>query len=107
MDRYHLWFDLRPDARPDQFVAAVEAFLGHLRERDLCAGHLLERRKLGFGPEGLGEWHLAIAVRDLAQLQDAFERVEPRQGEAEALHAAVWLRVTGIRFGLTRDVSSA
>ena len=107
MDRYHLWFDLRPGTKPADFVHAVEAFLAHLRERDLCAGHLLERRKLGLGPEGLGEWHLAIAVRDLGQLQDAFERVEPREGETETLHAAVWSRVTGLRFGLSRDVSSA
>ncbi len=107
VDRYHLWFDLRPGTKQADFVAAVDAFVARMREAGTVEGHLLELRKLGFGPDGLGEWHLAITVRDLAQLQAAFDEVAPRDGRTEKLHAAVWSKVTNLRFGLMRELSQS
>jgi len=103
VDHYHIWCDLRPGAKDLEFVAAVDAMLGHLQGLGKLEGHSIARRKLGFGPESIGEWHVDIRTKDLAQLEDAFDHVTPRTGEMERLHAAVWSKVTNFKSGLYRD----
>lgn len=107
MDYYHIWCDLREGARDTEFVAALTAYLGHLHQRETIAGYSLRRRKLGFGPPELGEFHVEIQVRDLAQLDAAFQQVVPRSGETERLHAEVYSRITAARFALERDFPDA
>jgi hypothetical protein len=103
VDRYHIWFDLKPGAKDLDLVDAVRAMLGHLQGQGHLEGFVLERRKLGFGPSAIGEWHIAIETRDLAQLDQAFSYVTPRAGEMERLHAAVWSKVTNFQSALYRD----
>lgn len=103
VDRYHLWFDLRAGADDLEFADAVAGYLDHLRGDGLIAAWRLERRKLGLGPAGLGEWHVEIATQDLAQLDKAFGEVAKRSGDTERLHAAVWSRVEGLQTALYRD----
>ena len=103
MDRYHLWFDLRPGARDLDLADAVRAYLDHLRGEGLLASWSLCRRKLGFGPAELGEFHVEIRAEGLAQLEACFQEVARRDGETEGLHAAVWSRVAGLRTALYRD----
>ena len=107
MDTYHIWFDLKESARDLAFHEALEGFLGHLREAGTIEGHRLQRRKLGFGPDTLGEFHLMIDVKDLSQLDAAFGAVAPRAQPTEGLHAAVWSQVTNFRSGLWRDFPDA
>lgn len=103
MDVYHIWCSLK-DGREDRaFAAAVRAYLDHFKEQGRICGWRLLRRKLGFGPEILGEFHVMIETRDLAQLDAAFRSAAERQGETECLHAAVYSKVTGVRFALARD----
>jgi hypothetical protein len=87
MDHYHIWCNLKPGARDLEFAAAVEGYLGWLRRQGLIAGHRLARRKLGFGPPGLGKFHIDIETEDLAQLERAFQRAATRKGDMERLHA--------------------
>lgn len=103
MDHYHVWADLRPGANDLDFVDAVDAMLGHMQEAGSIAAYQIARRKLGFGPPELGEFHIDIQVRDLAQLDTAFGAVAPRSGKMEKLHGAVWSKVTGFRSALYRD----
>lgn len=103
VDRYHLWFDLHDTTKAHSFADAVEAYLEHLSGKGSITTWLLERRKLGFGPEELGEFHIVIETRDMGQLEQAFQLVSPRKGEVEKLHAAVWRHVTGLRTALYRD----
>jgi hypothetical protein len=103
VDHYHIWCDLKPGVKDLDFVAAVDAMLGHLKGLGKLEGHAVARRKLGFGPEAIGEWHVDVRTRDLAQLEQAFDHVTPRTGEMERLHAAVWSKVTNFRSGLYRD----
>ena len=103
MDLYHVWCDLRPGVRDLEFAARVETYLGLLRARGLIAGWRLSRRKLGFGPPGLGEFHLMIEVRDLAQLDAAFQAVARRAEPEEGAHAGVNQMVCNAVFGLARD----
>lgn len=107
MDHYHVWVDLRPGVKDLDFAAAVGAMMDHFRAEGWVEGHTLTRRKLGFGPPEIGEWHVDIRVRDLAQLQAAFDEVTPRTGKVEGLHAAVWSKVTGFRSALYREFPDA
>ena len=103
MDWYHIWCDLKAGADDLAFSRNLDAYLGHLRDSGLIEEHRLMRRKLGLAHDGAGDFHIMIATRDLAQLDDAFNRVAKRQGETENLHKAVYSAVTNLKFGLYRD----
>ena len=103
MNYYHIWCNLRDTSRDLQFCKAIDAYLGHLKGKGLLEGFTLSRRKLGFGPPALGEFHVVISTRDLAQLESAFSTVATRTGEVERLHAAVWSAVTDFTSALYRD----
>lgn len=103
MDSYEIYCDLRPGVRDLEFADAVAAYLDFLVRDGLLTSWRLTRRKLGFGIDGLGEFHLALEVRDLAQLDAAFSLVATRDGEVERLHSAVFSRVANARFALYRD----
>jgi hypothetical protein len=74
-----------------------------LRDEQLIVGYRVTRRKLGFGPPQLGEFHIAIEVANLAQLDAAFSRVARRAGPIEGLHQAVNSLATDLTFALYRD----
>jgi hypothetical protein len=103
MDLYHAFFDLKPGVGDIALVEAVARYMGHLRDEGLIAGHRLTRAKLGFGLKGHGDWHLVIEVRDLAQLQAAFDRVASRAGAVEGFHFGVNSLVQNPVFALYRD----
>lgn len=103
MDVYHVWCDLKPGVRDTAFAEQVARYLGHLEAEGLIAGWRLTRRKLGFGAAGLGEFHLLIELRDLAQLEAAFARVATRSEPVEALHFGVNSLVRNATFALYRD----
>jgi hypothetical protein len=103
VDHYVTWFDLEPGGDDLSLVAALEGWLGWLRDQGRLEGWELWRRKLGLAPDGLGEFFLDIRTTDLAQLESAFQSAAARAGEAEARHAAVYRQVRNPRFGLYRD----
>lgn len=103
MDYYHTWFDLKPGVSDVEFAASLERYLGKLRADGRIAGYRLSRRKLGFGPEELGEFHAVIEVDDLAQLDRAFAAASERANPIESLHAAVNQSVSSFRAALYRD----
>ncbi len=103
MDYYEIWCDLKDGSRDMEFSRNVAAYLGYLRERGLIEGYRLSRRKLGFGPQELGEFHISIETRGLAQLDSAFLRAATRDSEVEPLHASVYSLVKNARFALNRD----
>lgn len=103
MNLYHVWCDLKPGIGDIAFSERVAAYLGRLKENGLIEDWRLTRRKLGLGPAGLGEFHLMIFVRDLAQLDKAFDRVASRAEPVEGLHFGVNSLVTNATFALYRD----
>ncbi len=103
VDHYHIWCNLRPGTKDLDFSGAIHAMLGHMKEEGLVEDYRLLRRKLGFGPESLGEFHVDIMTANLAQLDEAFHRVTPRSGHMEKLHAAVWSKVVDFKSALYRD----
>ncbi len=107
MDVYHIWCDLKDSREHLDFAAAVAAYLDHHKAGGRLESWRLLRRKLGLGPDGLGEFHIMIETRDLAQLDLAFRAAAPRLGDVEALHAAVYSRVADAKFCLERDFPDA
>ena len=103
MDCYHIWCDLRDSSRYLEFADNLAAWLGLLQSEGRIAGWRLTRRKLGFGPAGLGEMHITIETSDLAQLDRAFEAAARREGAAEAAHSSVFSMVRNAVFSLERD----
>jgi len=103
MDLYHVWCDLAPGVRDLEFQQRLSTYMGHLRERGLIEGWRLTRRKLGLGPSHLGEFHLQIEVRDLAQLDAAFGHVASRAEPVEGFHFGVNALVRNATFALYRD----
>jgi hypothetical protein len=100
---YHVWCDLKPGVGDLTFTEKVDRYLGHLREQGLIEGFRLTRRKLGLAPSGLGEFHLMIEVRDLAQLDAAFNQAAARREPTEGFHFGVNALVTNATFALYRD----
>lgn len=103
MDIYHIWCDLKGGVRGTDFAETVRLCMEHLRGRGLIESWRLTRRKLGFGPKELGEWHVMVEVRDLAQMQTLFESMARRADPEEGLHHAMNALVVNATFGLTRD----
>lgn len=107
VDHYEIWADLAPGVKDLEFCAAVDAYLGFLKRDGLLEGYTIRRRKFGHSPPGLGDFWISIAVRDLAQLDQAFSRVARRDPEIEDLHAQVFSRVVGFKSALYRDFPDA
>ena len=103
MDHYHIWCNLKPGVSDVEFAASVDRYLGELQRAERIAGFRVARRKLGLGPAQLGEFHIAVEVRDLAQLDAAFREVSARAGAIEGLHAAVNQSACDLTFALYRD----
>ncbi|MFM9958890.1 MAG: DUF6614 family protein [Phycisphaerales bacterium] len=103
MNHYHMWCNLRESRKDLEFSASVRAYLDHLKGQGLIESWSLQRRKFGFGPPGLGEFHITVSTRDLAQLDSAFGVVATRAGEVERLHHPVYSMVTDFVSALYRD----
>jgi hypothetical protein len=103
LDIYHVWFDLKPGTSDVTFVEHAQAYLGHLVSAGKIRSFRITRRKLGFSPPGLGDFHVMIEVDGLAELDSAFQHVAKRAGEVEGLHASVNQLVKNASFALYRD----
>lgn len=103
MNVYAIWVDLI-DGREDlNLYRAIEAYLGHFQSQGLVESWTVERRKFGFGPDGMGEFHIRILTRDLAALDQVFYQAAARSGEVEKMHAEVYKRVKNFKSGLYRS----
>jgi hypothetical protein len=103
LDIYHAWCDLKSGTSDTAFADNVTGYMGHLKEQGLIEGWRLMRRKLGLGAPGLGEFHLMIEVKDLAQLEQAFQLVASRRDPVEGFHFGVNSLAQNAVFALYRD----
>lgn len=107
MNYYDIWFNLVDSRRDLEFAEHLRAYLDFLKERGAIEGYRLTRRKFGFGPEALGEFHCSIMARSLAQLDEAFALAATRRDEVETLHHRVFSMVTNFKSALYRDFPDA
>lgn len=103
MDYYEIWCNLKDSRRDLEFAKALGEYMGLLQRDGRISGWRLTRRKLGFGPQELGEFHVTIETTDLAQLDRAFDLAVTRTGEVERVHAPVYSMITDFRSALYRD----
>lgn len=103
MDIYHAFCDLKPGVSDITFAENVAGYMGHLKQQGLIESWRLMRRKLGLAPPSMGEFHLMIEVKDLAQLERAFQRVAGRDEPVEGFHFGVNSLVQNATFALYRD----
>ena len=103
MDCYLASFSLQDGVKDGEFVQDLEAYMAYLQEREMIQSHRLLRRKLGLAPRSLGDFLLLLEVRDMAQLERAFQHVGTREGEVEGRHFAVNSKVRDVFFALYRD----
>ena len=103
MDLYHVWCNLKSGVSDVGFCDDVGRYLAALRDGGRIRSFRITRRKLGLAPSDLGEFHIAIEVDDLGQLERAFQTVSERAEPIEELHARVNQVATDARFALYRD----
>lgn len=103
MDVYQISCDLKPGVRDAEFVTALNAYLGSLKQTGRIEDWRLLRRKLGLGIPPLGEFQILIETRDLAQLDEAFKAVSTRNEPVEGAHHDVNSLVTNFQAALYRD----
>ena len=103
MDYYEIWCDLKDSSQDVEFCNAINNYLGYLKAKGLMEGHKIKRRKLGFAPDDWREFNITLEFRDMAQMDEAFNRAASRDAEVEPLHQDVYSRICNAKFGLYRD----
>ena len=103
MNYYDIWVNLVPGTDDLEFVKSVRAFLDHFVNEGKMVGYRVRRRKFGFGPESLGEFNITLEFDSLTQLDEAFFVAARRSGAPDALHHAVYSKVTDFKSALYRD----
>jgi hypothetical protein len=103
MDIYHIWCDLKPGVSDITLSENAGKYLGYLKAGGLIESWRVTRCKLGFRGPGLGEFHLMIETRDMAQLDQAFRHVSSRREPVEGHHFGLNSLVQNATFALYRD----
>jgi len=87
MDIYHIWADKEGDISDLEWVNNMKSFLQHLVDEGKMHSFRITRCKMGFRSiENLPEWHIMMEFTGMAQLETAFQRVAPLEGELEDKH---------------------
>ena len=87
MDIYHIWADKEENITDANWVANVRSFLDQLVNEDKMQSYRITRCKLGFRSiQDLPEWHIMMEFTGMDQLERAFQRVAPLEGELEYKH---------------------
>jgi hypothetical protein len=105
MDIYHIWADKEGDITDSNWVSNMRGFLDHLKLESKLVSYRITRCKMGFRSiQDLPEWHIMIEFNDMTQLEAAFQRVAPLEGELEEKHKSFNQFVSGnIQHALYRD----
>ena len=103
MNFYHIWANLKDSSKDLEFCNDVTAYLGYLKAEGFIHHFTISRRKFGFSPPELCDFHIMIEIEDLNQLDNAFKAVAARAGELEKLHHAVYGAVSEFKSALYRE----
>ena len=104
MDIYHIWADKEGDISDKDWVDNMKSFLDHLVTENKMQSYRITRCKMGFRSLDIPEWHIMMEFNNMAQMDSAFERVAPLEGELEHKHKSFNQFVSGtIQHALYRD----
>ena len=85
-DLYTIWADKEGDISDLEWVTGMKSFFDHLIEEGKMETYRITRCKMGFRSMDIPEWHIMMDFKDMAQLEAAFKRVAPQEGELETKH---------------------
>ncbi len=102
MNMYTCFIDLKNEAKAMSFAQSVDAWMTYLQEQGVIAGWELYRRKLNLASDKHRDFMLEIAVKDMAQLDQAFGMLGRRDDHVEELYRAVHEQIGAADFGLYR-----
>lgn len=105
MDIYHIWCDKDSNITDIDWVNNMKSFLDHLVSESKMESYRITRCKMGFRSiADMPEWHIMMEFKDMAQMDNAFKRVAPLEGELEIKHKSFNQFVSGnIQHALFRD----
>lgn len=104
MDIYHIWADKEDNISDIAWVNNMKSFLDHLKSEGKMENYRITRCKMGFRSMDIPEWHIMMEFYDMAQMENAFKRVAPLEGELESKHRSFNQFVAGnIQHALYRD----
>ena len=89
MDIYHIWADKKGDITDTEWVSNMKKFLQQLVDERKMISFRVTRCKMGFRSLDIPEWHIMMEFNNMAQLEEAFQRVAPLEGELEYKHRSV------------------
>jgi hypothetical protein len=103
MNIFHIWCSLRDPAKELEFAEDTQAFLSYMHEREYIDGYRIARLKFEFSPPALGDFHIMVECKDLAQLSRAMDAVSAPDQDLEALRKPVYFAVKDLTTALYRD----
>lgn len=105
MDLYTIWADKQGDITDLEWVQGMRSFFDHLISEGRMQSYRITRCKMGFRSiQDLPEWMIIMEFQDMAQMESAFQRVAPLEGELENKHRSFNQFVAGnIQHALFRD----
>ena len=105
MDIYTIWADKQGDISDLEWVNNMRSFFDHLVSEDRMVTYRITRCKMGFRSiTDMPEWMILMEFRNMAQMDLAFQRVAPLEGELETKHRSFNQFVSGnIQHALFRD----
>ena len=86
MNLYHCMITLKSDAKALAFASAADHWLTGLTERGLIGGWTLYRRKFGLASSQHSDFLLMIEVKDMAQLETAFQALSDAPDDRDQRH---------------------
>lgn len=104
-DIYHIWANKQGEISDINWVANMRSFLQQLVDEHKMESFRITRCKMGFRSiADLPEWHIMMEFTGMAQMDTAFQRVAPLEGELETKHKSFNQFVSGdIQHALFRD----
>ena len=105
MDIYTIWANKEGDISDIDWVNNMKSFFDHLVTEGKMESYRITRCKMGFRSiADMPEWMILMEFKNMAQMETAFQRVVPQQGELEAKHRSFNQFVAGdIQHALFRD----
>jgi len=104
MNIYHIWCDKEGNISDQDWVINMRNFLQHLVHEGKMESFRITRCKMGFRSMDIPEWHIMMEFTNMAQMDEAFDRVVPQQGDLEHKHKSFNQFVSGnIQHALYRD----
>jgi hypothetical protein len=104
-DIYTIWADKEGAISDLDWVNGMKSFFDHLKSEDKLLDYRITRCKMGFRSiADMPEFMILMEFRDMAQMDSAFRRVAPLEGELEVKHKSFNQFVAGnIQHALFRD----